>query len=351
MVLRRVHANVPFMLPFDKIEPRLATEPQLSGLGCSVLGNVEMGARSALGPASVIRADRQPVRIGDDFSLGELGTVHVTPPLFPTTIGNRVTAGRNAVIHGCIVGDDCVFEDEVVILDGSVIADRVLIEAGSTVFPRSKLDADLVYAGSPAKPIRTLTADERVARAARLQDAIAASISDADDRGGATKGTDAPESVFVAHTAHTAGHVELSEGASVLFGVDLDAANGFITVGENTNIQDNTAIRAGAAGVIIGRDTTIGHNVRMQSCRIGERSLIGIGSVLSPDTIVDPDVLLAAGACTEPGQHLTSGWLWGGRPARPIAKLNEAKRQMLSRIVDHYRLYGATYRDAQSRLA
>lgn len=348
-MLTRVHSNVPFMLPFDQIEPRLATEPRLCGAGCSVLGNVKLGARSALGPASVVRADRQSVRIGDDFSLGELGTVHVTPPLFPTTIGNRVTAGRNAVIHGCIVGDDCVFEDEVVILDGSVIADRVLIEAGSTVFPRSKLEADLVYAGSPAKPVRALTADERVARAALLQDAIAASISAA-DYAGATKGTDAPESVFVAHTAHTAGHIELSEGASVLFGVDLDATNGFITVGENTNIQDNTSIHAGVAGVIIGRDTTIGHNVRMQSCRIGERALIGIGSVLSPDTIVDPDVLLAAGAYTEPGQHLTSGWLWGGRPARPIAKLNEAKRQMLSRIVEHYRLYGAAYREAQNLL-
>ena len=102
----------------------------------------------------------------------------------------------------------------------------------------------------------------------------------------------------------------------MFFGCDLDAGEFRIVIGERTNIQDNTSIRCEAGETVIGRDTTLGHNVRLASCRIGERALIGIGAVVAAGTVVEDEVMLAAGATTLPGQTLESGWLWAGRRAR-----------------------------------
>jgi len=336
----------PFILPFEGTWPRFASEPRLCGAGASVLGRVTLGARASLGAGTVIRADGHFVRIGDDFHLGEMSTVHIAHEVYPAIVGDRVAVGRDAVVHACTVGDDCVIEDGVVVLDGSVVEDGVLIEAGSTVFPRSTLKGGFAYAGSPAKPIREVRPDEIAARALRLHDAAAASLftSRAGDAGEA----DAfPADVFVAATARLAGRVELATGVSVLFGCRLDAAQALIAIGANANVQDNTRIDASEGGVVIGPGTTIGHNVRIRAGRIGARALIGIGSDLAVGTMVDDDVLLAAGSTTTPQQRLEGGWLWGGRPARPIARLNDVRRAAMQDIVDQYRGYGAAYRAAQ----
>jgi carbonic anhydrase/acetyltransferase-like protein (isoleucine patch superfamily) len=136
----------------------------------------------------------------------------------------------------------------------------------------------------------------------------------------------------------------------VLFCCALEAEAGPIVVGADTNIQDNTVIRTRGEGVVIGRDTTIAHNVRIADCRIGARSLIGIGVTVAPGTLIADDVMLAAGATTDPGQILESGHLWGGRPARILAPLDAERRSMMLRIVESYCLHGREYRAAQEAL-
>jgi len=335
----------PYVLPFDAVEPRFATEPRLCGALSSVLGKVQIGARSVLAANTVIRGDGHFVRIGDDFHLGEFSTVHIAPEVYPAIIGDSVTVGRNAVVHACTVGDRCVIEDDVVILDGSVVEDGVLIEAGSTVFPRSTLMAGRVYSGSPAKEIRGLSSIERSSRELRLRESNAASAS--------SIGTDAPaeyalrDDVFAAQTARLAGRITLERDSSVFFGCHLDAGKSSIVIGEHSNIQDNTRIYCTGAEVTIGSHTTIGHNVLIKSCQIGQRALVGIGSIVSAGTIIDDDVLLAAGATTTEGQFLERGWMWGGRPARRISQINDAKRSMMAEIIEHYRNYGHAYGRAQ----
>jgi carbonic anhydrase/acetyltransferase-like protein (isoleucine patch superfamily) len=139
--------------------------------------------------------------------------------------------------------------------------------------------------------------------------------------------------------------------SSVFFACTLDAGNASIVIDENTNIQDNTLIRCSGDGVTIGRESTIGHIVQMSDCRVGDRSLIGIGSVFGAGTIVDDDVLLAAGSTTGQGQRIEHGWLWGGRPVRPISMLDDAKRTMMRVIIEQYCPYGDAYRRMQNRLA
>ena len=85
-------------------------------------------------------------------------------------------------------------------------------------------------------------------------------------------------------------------------------------------------------------------------CRIGARSLIGIGSIVANGTIVEDDVFLAAGAQTTEGQVLEAGWLYGKRPAQKMAPLDEAKRAMIARTVQNYSEYAAAFAAAQQAL-
>ncbi len=330
------------ILPYEGVLPAFATRPVWCGHGSTVIGTVTIGAQAWLGDDTVIRGDGQIITIGDRFWLGTRSTVHIATKTYATNVGDRVTVGRNAVVHACNVGSDVVIEDDAIVLDGSTVQDGVLIEAGATVFPRSELAAGFAYGGSPAKQLRPVTREEIAERAERLREAAAST--------GTNNDSDPPEveeTVFVARTARLSGRVALGSGSTILFSCALLAEVGPIVVGADTNIQDNTVIRTRGEGVVIGRDTTIGHNVRMADCRIGARSLIGIGCVLAPGTVVADDVLLAGGATTDPGQLLESGHLWGGRPARILAPLDAKKRQMMSRTIENYCHHGRTYRQVQ----
>jgi gamma-carbonic anhydrase len=336
----------PLLLPFEGTEPRFANTPRFPGSGASVLGRVETGANAVVAAGAVLRGDGHFVRVGDDFSIGENGTVHIAHGIFPAIIGHRTVAGRNAVIHACTVGDDCVIEDNAVILDGSVVKNNVLIEADSVVFPKSKIEGGFVYAGIPAKPVRVLTPEERLERASSLREA--ALTAKASPPGPIPEIASAGDT-FVALTARLSGQIALEKQASVFFGCVFNAGDHEIVVGENTNVQDNTIIHCTSGPVTLGRNVTVGHNVRIGPCRTGERVLLGIGSTVSEGTVIEDSVMLAAGAVTLPGQTLESGWLWGGRPARPLSRLDDARRAVMAVIVEQYCAYGAAYREAQRK--
>ena len=113
-----------------------------------------------------------------------------------------------------------------------------------------------------------------------------------------------------------AGGWSQRESASIWFSNQFDAGGATITIGPRTNIQDNTVIRCSTKqGVTFGRDASVGHNVTIHDCEVGNESLLGIGSFVAPGTIVGERVLLAASARTTPGQVLESGWLYAGDPA------------------------------------
>ncbi|MFO1319295.1 MAG: gamma carbonic anhydrase family protein [Burkholderiales bacterium] len=147
----------------------------------------------------------------------------------------------------------------------------------------------------------------------------------------------------MAPTARLQGRVVLADQASVWLSCLLDAAGHEISVGARTNVQDNTVIRADAGPVKIGTDVTVGHNVTIRSCTIGDRALIGIGSVLAAGTVVEDDVLLAAGSVTLPGQRLTADAMWAGKPARRLGPLDDAKRRIIDFGAAHYCLYNRDF--------
>jgi carbonic anhydrase/acetyltransferase-like protein (isoleucine patch superfamily) len=338
------------LLAYHGTRPQLASMPRHAGANCAVVGRVTLGRDAWLGAASVIRADGHYVRVGDRVTLGHGATIHIAHELYPAVVGNDVTIGNNAVVHACEVHDGCVIEDGAVILDGCVVEAGAVIEAGSVVYPRTRLAGGQAYAGKPARARVSLSAAEVRARREELIDRLA---DDPVERVPPTEpGPHVDRTAFIANTASLIGHVVAKPHSSVWYSCELDAAGGEIVIGDRTNLQDNSVLRCTPGGrLVIGKDCTIGHNVTMADCVIGDRCLIGIGSVVAPGTVVEDDVLLAAGASTLPGQVLANGQLWGGQPARVIAPLDQAKRAMIAKIVVEYCEYGVELARVQRELA
>jgi carbonic anhydrase/acetyltransferase-like protein (isoleucine patch superfamily) len=341
------------ILPYGDTTPDLQRPPRFAAPGHAIIGRITCGVDLWMGAGSVIRADGHFVRIGNDLQLGRGATVHIAHDVYPTLIGDHVTAGANAVVHACTVGSGCVIEDECVILDGAELEPAILLEAGSIVFPRTKLEAGWIYSGKPAKAARRLDPGELDARRSLLR-----SCNEADDDGweplAAAPHVDA--GAFVANTAVLHGRVAVAGGASIWYGCRLDAGplamKGEILVGLRSNVQDNSVLSCSAGErIVIGVDTTIGHNVTLPACTIGDRCLVGIGSKLAAGTIVLNDVFIAAGATTTPGQVLDSGFLWGGQPARRLAPLDDRKRALVAGTITTYRDYANELQLQQQRAA
>jgi carbonic anhydrase/acetyltransferase-like protein (isoleucine patch superfamily) len=323
------------LLAYRGTRPQLTGMPRHAGANSAIVGRVTLGRDAWLGAASVIRADGHYVRAGNGLTLGHGATIHIAHDLYPTVVGDDVTVGNNAVIHACEVHDGCVIEDNAVVLDGCVLESGAVIEAGSVVFPKTRLAGGHVYAGKPARARATLTPSEVDARRDRLRERLAA--DPAERTPPTTPGPLIDATAFIANTASLIGRIVAAAHTSVWYGCELDAAGGEIVIGDRTNVQDNSILRCTpGARLLLGRDTTIGHNVTMADCTVGDRCLIGIGSVVAPGTVVENDVFLAAGATTLPGQVLASGSLWGGQPARVIAPLDQRKRDLIAHTIETY---------------
>lgn len=322
----------PNCIAYEAFHPALAEAPRVAQPGHALVGRVTLGRRAWLGAGSVMRADGHFVRVGDDFHLGRGATVHIAHERYPAVIGDRVSAGVNAVIHACAVGDDVVVEEDCVILDGAEVGAGAVLEAGSYVYPRAKLEGGQLYAGRPARPVRALDAAERAARA----EAVRRRNETADAAWPVGGAAHAAPDAFVAGTVHLAGEVHLGAGASVWYGCRLDAGAGAITLAPRCNVQDNSVLRGRVA---IGEDSTIGHNVELTDCTVGARCLVGIGSRIAPGTVIPDDTFVAGGCVTTAGQVLLSGRVWAGGPARAIGEMDDDKRRMIIGIATVYGHY------------
>ncbi len=131
-----------------------------------VLGNVVIKEHSSIWPCAVIRGDMHKIRIGKRTSVQDGAVLHIThvgpynPDGWPLIIGDDVTIGHNATLHGCTIGDKVLIGIGAIVLDGAVIEPEVLVAAGAMVPPGAHLESGYVYKGSPAKKSRPLTEKE-----------------------------------------------------------------------------------------------------------------------------------------------------------------------------------------------
>jgi gamma-carbonic anhydrase len=126
-----------------------------------LVGDVRVGARSSLWYGTVLRGDVYHIRIGDDTSIQDNTVVHVTSGRHATQIGDRVTVGHSAVLHGCTIEDDCIIGMGAVIMDRAHIGRFCVVGAGALVTPDTVIEEGQLVVGSPARTKRALTDDER----------------------------------------------------------------------------------------------------------------------------------------------------------------------------------------------
>jgi len=126
-----------------------------------IVGDVRIGSRSSLWYGAVLRGDVYYIRIGDDTSIQDNTVVHVTSGRYATSIGDRVTVGHSAVLHGCTIEDDCIIGMGAVVMDRAQIGRFCVVGAGALVTPGTVIEEGQLVVGSPARAKRGLTDDER----------------------------------------------------------------------------------------------------------------------------------------------------------------------------------------------
>ncbi|HBY49948.1 MAG TPA: gamma carbonic anhydrase family protein, partial [Alcanivorax sp.] len=132
----------------------------------TVIGEVALGDDSSVWPGAVVRGDMHRIVIGARTSVQDNAVLHIThdsafnPGGFPLTLGDDVTVGHQAMLHGCTIGDRVMIGMQTMIMDGAVVESDVMLAAGSLVSPGKRLASGWLYRGRPARAVRELTAKE-----------------------------------------------------------------------------------------------------------------------------------------------------------------------------------------------
>lgn len=156
------------------------------------------------------------------------------------------------------------------------------------------------------------------------------------------------QSVFVAPNSILSGDVKIGKNSGIWYGCVLRGDVTTITIGENTNIQDNCVVhgtrpnhaqnKTGADGapVTIGDGVTIGHGAIIHACTIEDYSFVGMGAIVMDLARVEKFGMLAAGAVLTPGKTVKSGQIWAGNPARYFRDMSESEKNYIKTSADNY---------------
>jgi len=145
------------------------------------------------------------------------------------------------------------------------------------------------------------------------------------------------ETAWVADSAQVIGDVELAEGVSVWFGTVIRGDSESVRIGRNSNIQDASVLHADPGVPLdIGEGVSIGHQVMLHGCTIGDGTLIGIGAVVLNRARIGKNCLVGAGSLVTEGKEFPDGSMILGSPAKAVRQLSPEQIEGLKMIADHY---------------
>ena len=152
------------------------------------------------------------------------------------------------------------------------------------------------------------------------------------------------ERVLIDPSAVVLGEVELGDDVSVWPCAVVRGDMHRIRIGTRTSVQDGSVLHIthasdfnpGGWPLTIGCEVTIGHNVTLHGCTIGDRVLVGMGAVIMDGAVVESEVIIAAGALVTPGKKLESGYLYAGSPAKQMRPLKESEYSFFSYSAGNY---------------
>lgn len=125
----------------------------------TIVGDVILGANCSIWFNAVIRGDVHYIKIGNKVNIQDGAVIHATYEKSPTNIGNNVSIGHNAIVHGCTIHDNVLVGMGSIIMDDCIIESNSIIASGAVVTKNTRVESGSVYAGIPAKKIKSITPD------------------------------------------------------------------------------------------------------------------------------------------------------------------------------------------------
>ncbi len=157
---------------------------------------------------------------------------------------------------------------------------------------------------------------------------------------------------WVADSAQVIGRVTLEDRASVWYGCVVRGDNDRITIGRDSNVQDGSVLHSDeGVPLTLGVGVTVGHQVMLHGCSIGDGSLIGIRSVILNRARIGRNCIVGAGALVTEGKEFADGMLIVGAPAKAVRELSPAQFAMLKHLADHYLIQTQRHRTLLKRIA
>ena len=157
---------------------------------------------------------------------------------------------------------------------------------------------------------------------------------------------------WVADSAQVIGNVELAEGASVWFGAILRGDNETMRIGRNSNVQDGSMLHSDEGfPLTLGENVTIGHQVMLHGCSVGDGTLIGIKAVVLNGAKIGKNCLVGAGALVTEGKEFPDGSMILGSPAKVVRELSPEQIAGMQRAAMHYVDNAKRYQAGLSRIA
>lgn len=122
----------------------------------TIVGQVTFGEDCSVWFNAVVRGDVNEISIGDKVNIQDGAVIHCTYQKHPTIIGNHVSIGHNAIVHGCVIHDHVLVGMGAIIMDGCVIESHSIIAAGAVITQNTRVESGSIYAGVPAKKVKSI---------------------------------------------------------------------------------------------------------------------------------------------------------------------------------------------------
>jgi carbonic anhydrase/acetyltransferase-like protein (isoleucine patch superfamily) len=149
---------MPVILPVNNISPKMGNNCFIAP-NATIVGDVIMGDDCSVWFNAVIRGDVNSIRIGNKVNIQDGCIIHCTYQKAKTVIGNNVSIGHNAIVHGCIVHDSVLIGMGAIVMDDAEIGSNSIIAAGAVVLEGTKIESGVIYGGVPAKKIKDIPQD------------------------------------------------------------------------------------------------------------------------------------------------------------------------------------------------
>ncbi len=141
------------VLPVNGIAPQFGKDCYLAD-NCTVVGDVQMGDNCSVWFTAVVRGDVHYIRMGNKVNVQDGAIIHCTYQKAPTNIGNNVSIGHRAIVHGCTVQDNVLIGMGAIVMDNAVIGENSIIAAGAIVLENTIVEPGSIFAGVPAKKVK-----------------------------------------------------------------------------------------------------------------------------------------------------------------------------------------------------